>query len=133
VLDVEHAAIAAYTAGIPLLGHPAIDYAKQFLAHELSHVAELSALIHDGGGKPNAALTTYDLGHPRSAQDVLALLRGAERMTIGAYLDAIPKLTERRIRSTMASILANEAEHVSVLRTTLGERPVPSAFVTAVQ
>jgi hypothetical protein len=71
------------------------------------------------------------LGSPGSAGDVLGLLHMIERASIAGYLDAIPRLSPGIVRSTVASILANEAEHVSVLRVSLGSPAVPSAFVTA--
>lgn len=130
-LDLEHRAIAAYTAGIPLLDGRTRAAARQFLLQELAHAAELSALIHQGGGKPNLPSPSYELGNPGSAGDVLGLLHTIERALIAAYLDAISKLSPGIVRSTVASILANEAEHVSVLRVSLGSPAVPSAFVTS--
>jgi ferritin-like protein len=130
-LDLEHRAIAAYTAGIPLLDARTRGAARQFLLQEFAHAAELSALIHQGGGKPNPPSPSYDLGSPASAGDVLGLLHTIERASIAAYLVAIPRLSPGIVRSTVASILANEAEHVSVLRVSLRSQAVPSAFVTA--
>lgn len=132
-LDLEHTAIAAYTAGIPLLSGAWLADAKQFLGQELSHAAELSALISEGGGKPNLPNSAYSLGNPRRAQDVLTLLHTIEAAMIRFYLDALPRLRHGIVRSTVASILANEAEHISVLREAQGHAPVPSAFVTAAE
>jgi hypothetical protein len=129
-LDLEHAGIAAYTAGIPLLAGKARAAGKQFLAQEFAHASVLSSLVAHAGGKPNQPSPSYNLGHPRRQADVLRLLHMIERVAISAYVDAIPKLTPGALRATVASILTNEAQHVSVLRSELGLAPVPSAFVT---
>jgi bacterioferritin (cytochrome b1) len=129
-LDLEHAVIAAYTAGIPLLTGRAHAAGRQFLGQEFSHAAELSSVVARAGGRPNQPQPSYNLGRPRHEADVLRLLHMLEQTTIGAYIDAIPKLSPGSLRATVASILATEAEHVSVLRTELGMPAVPAAFVT---
>lgn len=133
VLDVEHRAIAAYTAAIPLLSGQAHSAARRFLSQEFAHAAELSALIHKGGGKPNLPSPSYSLGNPQGVAGVLALLHSIEREQIAAYLDLLPKLTPGTVRSTLAAVLANEAEHISIVRAELGAAPVPRAFVTAAE
>jgi hypothetical protein len=54
-----------------------------------------------------------------------------ESTLIDAYLGAIPKLKPGWLRAVAAGILANQGQHVSVLKLLQGRRPVPSAFVTA--
>jgi len=130
VLDVEHTAIAAYTAGIPLLsGRPAAA-ATRFLGQELSHATALSGAIKGAGGRANPPQARYDLGNPRDEADVLAMLSATEGALVDVYLDAIPKLTPGWLRADMASILANEGQHISVLRAARGLSPAPSAFLT---
>lgn len=131
VLDVEHTAIAAYTAGIPLLsGHPRAA-AVRFLGQELSHATAISGAIKGAGGKPNQPQDAYDLGHPSGQAQVLALLDGLEESLVDVYLDAIPKLSPGWLRAAAASILANEGQHISVLREIRGLPPAPSAFLEA--
>jgi rubrerythrin len=132
-IDLEHIAIAAYSAGIPLLSGTVQKAAAQFLAQESSHVAALSQLVKQGGGKPIAERPSYNLGSPRRAHDVLAMLQMIERTTIAAYLDAIPKVSPGSVRTRLASILTNEAQHVAVVRLALGTQPVPGALVTGSQ
>jgi hypothetical protein len=129
-LDLERRSIAAYTAGIPLLRGTEAKAAKQFLGQEMEHAGELLALIHAAGGTAIPRVASYDLGHPRTAREVLALLHRFESRQIAAYLDAIPKLSPGLVRGAVASILANDAQHVSVLRLGLGSSPAPTPFVT---
>ena len=130
LLDLEYYAITAYTAGIPLLRRPAAEAAKQFLGQELAHASALSDLVKRAHGKTSKPKASYDLGHPRGATDVLLLLHRLESEQLAAYVEMIPNLSPGRLRSATAAIFANDAQHVSVLRTHLGRAPVPAAFVT---
>jgi len=129
-IDAEYHAIAAYTAGIPILGGRQRDAAKQFLNQDLTHATELISLIKKAGGAAHDRSPSYDLGHPRTARDVLALLNTLENRQIAAYVDAIPRLSPGSVRASVASILANDAEHVSILNVALGTPGAPDAFVT---
>jgi Ferritin-like domain len=130
LLDVEHLTIAAYTAGIPLLAPSTAKAAKRFLEQETEHAVGLAGLVKSAGGKGNAPAPSYDLGHPRSTADVLALLHRTESAQLAAYLDVIPRLEPGPVRARAAGYLANDAQHVTVLREMLGEPALPSAFVT---
>ncbi len=130
LLDLEQQTIAAYTAGIPLLRRPAIKAAQQFLGQELAHAQALSDLVKKAGGKPDKPRPSYDLGNPSTEPQVLALLRGLEAKQLAAYVQMTPLLTPGRLRSAVAAIFANDAQHLAVLREQLGEAPVPAAFVT---
>jgi Ferritin-like domain len=131
LLGLERRTVAAYTAGIPLLQRPQAKTAKQFLNEELQHAGELLSLIKAAGGGvgvPRAA--SYDLGHPSGSAGVLALLHDLERAQIAAYLTAIPRLSPGPVRAAAASILASDAQHITILRLAQGEVAAPSAFVT---
>jgi hypothetical protein len=130
LLDLEHQAIAAYTAGIPLLAPAAVPAARKFLEQELSHAGELSGLVKQAGGKARKPAPGYDLGHPTSSRQVLALLHRIERSQLAAYLHAIPRLQPARVRAAAAAILANDAQHVSILRLELGLPPIPAPLVS---
>jgi Ferritin-like domain len=130
LLNLERYTITAYAAGIPLLTGQAAKDAKQFLAQELAHEASLTQLIMTAKQKPSKAPASYDLGHPASGDQVLALLQRLEQAQLAAYTSMIPSLAPGRVRSTVAAIYANDAQHYTVLRGTLGLEPVPSAFAT---
>ncbi len=130
LLDLEHYAIAAYEAGIPLLDKGSAAAAKQFLAQELTHAGELSGLVKKAGAKPHDPQPTYDLGHPHTNADVLRLLHRIETSQLAAYVSAIPFLQNGKVRAAALALFANDAQHVTVLRLQLGLEPVPSAFVT---
>ena len=117
--------VAAYTAGIPLLAPSARMAGQRFLTQELSHAGELSGLVRQAGGVAIKAREGYDLGHPRNGDDVLKLLHELERSQIAAYLQAIPKVSMASTRAALAAVMANDAQHISVLRSQLGRQPVP--------
>ena len=130
VLDLERTAVAAYTAGIPLLSGRTRAAAVRFLGQELTHVTALSGAIKGSGGKANPPRASYNLGNPREPAQVLALLDAIEASLVDGYLDAIPKLSPGWLRADVASILANEGQHISILRAARGLPPAPSAFLT---
>ena len=130
LLHLEHVGIAAYTAGTPLLAPATVKAGKLFLNDELSHAGALAGLIKAAGAKPIKPAPSYDLGHPRTSQEVLALLHEIESQQIAAYLAALPRLEPAFVKQSVASILANDAQHVAVVRAALGQPAVPSAFVS---
>lgn len=123
LLGVEQYAVAAYAAGIPLIGEAGYKLGKQFLSQELAHAVELAELVKRGGGKAAKPKASYDLGHPRTAADGLALLEQAERVQLQAYLRLIPALTGGHVRAAVTTIYANDAQHLAVLRGRAGQSP----------
>jgi hypothetical protein len=133
LLDLERHTVAAYTAGIPLLSHAHAKTAKQFLNEELQHTGELLSLIKAAKGVALPKAASYDLGHPTGDAGVLALLHALERAQIAAYLGAIPVLSPGPVRAAVASILANDAQHIAVIRMAQGLSAMPSPFVTGME
>jgi hypothetical protein len=129
-LGLEYQLIGAYAAGIPLLAGPAKAAAQRFLGQDLSHAGALAGLVKEAKAQPIKQKAGYELGNPRDASDVLRLLHALERSIVGYYLNVIPQLSGGHTRASLASILANNAQHLAVLRASLGASPVPSAFVT---
>jgi bacterioferritin (cytochrome b1) len=131
LLDLEYKAIAAYTAGIPLLTKHVQTSAKQFLSQEITHSDAVYALIKQAHGPGKRAKANYDLGRPRDAKDVIELLHSLEQAQIAGYLEAIPNVSPGSVRAALSTILANEAQHVVVLRRALHVEPLAGPFVTA--
>jgi rubrerythrin len=129
-LDLEFMVVAAYKAGAPRLKGRALALAKVFLDQEQEHADGLSSAIKDADGTPNSAKASYDFPALRTQADVLRFTVDLENTAIAAYIDALPKFSAGDLRSTAASILTNEAEHLSLLLDALGRDPTPSAFVT---
>jgi rubrerythrin len=134
VLSLEHAAIAAYTAGAPLLRGRALTRARRFLDQEREHAGTLSRAVRDLGGTPNEPKSgeEYRREFPllRDQADVLRFAVDLENRVVRGYVEALPKISSPGLRQTVAGILAVDAEHVSVLLGEQGRQPVPLAFVT---
>jgi hypothetical protein len=130
LLDLEHWAIAAYTAATPLLPPATVKAGKLFLNDELSHAGDLAGLVRAAGGKPIKPRPSYPLAQPHGSAEVLGVLHTVERALITAYLNAIPRLRPGTVKQQVASIFANDAQHLAVVRAALHQPAVPSAFVT---
>jgi rubrerythrin len=128
-LDLENTAIAAYTAGAPLLKGELLQLGREFLSQEKEHANALSTAVTQLGGHPSRPKAAYDFPRVHTQREVLLLANTIEHEAIAAYLDALPKLSSPDLRATAASIVTTEAEHVSVLLGALGRPQVPTAFV----
>ena len=107
--------------------------AAQFLGQEIDHTNELKGTIKGVlGGKPAKPAPSYDLVNPNpsSKRDVLLILQQIEQAQLEAYLKAVTELSPGALKGTAASICANHAQHLMVLRMELGLAAIPSAFVT---
>jgi bacterioferritin (cytochrome b1) len=131
VLATEQQAIAAYTAVTPLLGGTAQRAAARFLAQDLAHAGELRALIKRVGGHPHQPSAGSPVGSTVGRIDLLEALHRLEQAQIAAYLTAIPAVSTRLLRAALASMMANDAQHVVTLRAELGLAPLTTAFLTA--
>ena len=129
-LDLELMAVAAYKAGAGRMRGSVLAIAKGFLEQEQAHADGLAAVIKDADGVPNRAKSSYDFPVLRSQADALRFAVDLENTAIAAYIDALPKLSQKDLCATAASIITCEAEHLSVLLDALGRDPVPAAFVT---
>lgn len=132
-LELERRTVNAYVAGIPLLPRELAHAAQQFLSEEIEHTGELISLIKTSGGQAGPRANSYPIGHPTDAAGVITLLHTLETMQIAYYLQSIPRLTPGPTRAAAATILTVDSQHVTMLRLTQGETPVPSAFVTGAE
>jgi hypothetical protein len=127
---IELLAIDGYTAGIPRVGRRFYWTARQLLADEIAHAAVLYGLIRDGGGTPTNRPATYELGNPRSHEQVLALFASLERLQVAGYLRAIPMLSQGHVRAVLGAILASDAQHQALVRQALGRPALTGPYVT---
>ena len=105
--------------------------AQTFQTHELAHVRELKGFIRQAGGHAVKPAAFYDLGpQPKTRREVLTLLHQTEEKLMAGYLGVIETLTPKELRGAAAAILANHAQHSTVIRLELGLSPIPSAFLS---
>jgi bacterioferritin (cytochrome b1) len=129
-LDLEYTIVAAYKAGTTLLRGSLRALGEQFLAQEREHADALVRAIKSLGGTPNRRKARYDFPPLGDQAAFLGFANDLEHTAVTVYLDAIPKLTDAKVRGTAAAIVTTEAEHISVLLGALNKPQVPSAFVT---
>jgi len=132
-LELEHTAIAAYEVGLKLLKGKAREQAAQFLDHERQHAAALTHAVAQLGTAPvkPRKLADYVAGFPplKTGGDFLRFALDVENTAVAAYLDSMAALNTDPLRSEVASIMTNEAEHMAVVNGLLGRPQVPNAFV----
>jgi hypothetical protein len=129
-LYLKQYAVGAYTAATPLLRGRDHATAKRFLGQDLAHVSELMSLIKRAGGPSDLPQATAALGHPRGGRGILELLEAAENKVIRGFLELMPMVSPGTVRSILTSIVADDAQHLAVLRLALHRNPIPTAFVT---
>ncbi|MEA2142632.1 MAG: hypothetical protein QOI64_1062 [Solirubrobacteraceae bacterium] len=114
------------------------DVLRGFRAHEQQHVDVLTTALTDLGGSPPAETqgvadvdeVAKGLGAVRSQAAAIRFLIDLEMAAVAAYFDAHSKLGEAKLLQTGASIMANEGQHLAVLRSIARQDPVPNAFET---
>ncbi|CAN5286292.1 hypothetical protein BH20ACT16_BH20ACT16_08390 [soil metagenome] len=136
----EQIAIIAYDAALAsgLLSPVALRVARRFRDHEQQHAGTLTTALTDLGGAPPApprGIADVDkvaegLSDATSQRAVMAVLIELELAGVAAYHEAHRKLLETRLLQTSASIMANEGQHLVVLRMLMRVDPVPNAFET---
>jgi len=138
-LELEQSAVVAYARGAKLLSGGALEFAELFAGQEAEHAEALERLIEELGGTPAEERPEEDyadelgLDKLRSADDMLRFAVDLENTAVATYTDAVAKLSSPDARRKAFAIVANEAEHLSVLLGELGEPQVPDAFVTGSQ
>lgn len=133
-LGLEWEGIAAYQVGAEsgLLTKPVLDVAVAFQGHHKEHADALMGAVKKLGGVAVEPMAKYEfpVDQLKSEADVLRFAAGLEQGAASAYYGAIPVFQSRELAQAGASIMADEAMHWAVLRSVLGENPVPSAFVS---
>ena len=72
-IDLENTAIAAYTAGAPLLKGEVLRLGREFLGQEKEHADALSTAVTQLGGHSSRPKAAYDFPRVRTQRDVLLL------------------------------------------------------------
>jgi hypothetical protein len=147
-LAIEQVVVFAYDRVLAsgALSAPAARAARSFQAHERRHVQALTVEVHDHAGTaPRAPASPTDvdralggfgvkrsLGMLHTHTEHLSFLIELEAVATGAYYDVVARLKDFRLLQLAAQIMANEAQHATVLRALAHPRDigraVPAAF-----
>ncbi|HWC86882.1 MAG TPA: ferritin-like domain-containing protein [Solirubrobacteraceae bacterium] len=152
LLHVEQVIVIAYERALAtgLLAPPAQTVVSSFLEHERTHVRALSARVVSLGGAvpPAPAMPSAfeselrrlrvkrTLAELRTERQYVRFLIELETVIAHHYRYAIARLNAGRLLTAAAEIMANEAQHMAILREVLSpgnvKRAVPTGFVAGV-
>lgn len=124
-LGLEYEAIAAYSAGAPLLKDKVLEVAKTFRDHHKEHAELLEKTVKKLGGTPVKAKPMAEYNFPvdklKKAEDVLKFAARLERGAASTYLGAVPVFSLPELKTAAARLVADESMHWVVLLNALGE------------
>jgi hypothetical protein len=134
LLALEHAVIAAYGACGEVLSGPDAQQARAIRAQERGHASGLTRLITDLGGDPPRGKSAEEYARTfprlRSADDALRFAQDLEESQVRAYLGALTDLPDLELRTEVARICADEANHLAAVRVLQGLPAAQGPFVT---
>lgn len=133
ILGRQLAVVAAYGRVLPKLHGADLAVAQQFRAQEQEHVDATTKTLRGIGGKPDPPAEKIEASNLKTRADDLGFLYEMESATIDAELNAVSRLTVDWPRPLIASMAANQAQRLALLRRALGAPPsetIPSAFET---
>lgn len=136
-LSGEYFGISAYEVAIQsgLLDDNVRQVARQFQRDHEQHADALVEAIQESGGIPDARKTWDEMAAEfpppplKDQEDVLRYAAYLESSGASAEVVAVSRLNSPEFRKLVASIAGVEAMHWAVLRSALGENPVPEAFI----
>jgi len=136
VLSRQMAVVGAYDEAIEALRGRRRAIARQFRAQEQEHIDAVTRAMQnlEVEVEPEVEAAAPPTQPGEAAR--LAYLAELEGRTIEIELGAIAALTDSRPRAILGSIVANQAQHLVLLRRALGAPPlstVPSAFETGAE
>lgn len=129
VLARQEAAVEAFAAVGPQLPPRLARMAAYFRAQEQEHVDAVLKALRGLRGSPESSPEPIDASGLKSDRERLAFLYEVESATIDEELSAISGLEASWPRSLLASTVANQAQHLTLLRQELGAGPLASVPV----
>jgi hypothetical protein len=129
VLARQEGAVAAYTEVIPHLSPRFAHMASYFRAQEQEHVDAVVKALRGIGAPAGTGPEEIEVGELKTDEERLDILYELEGATIDEELSAISQLEEPWPRSLLASTVANQAQHQTLLRQALGAGPLASVPV----
>jgi hypothetical protein len=129
VLARQEAAVDADAKLIPALSPRLARMASYFRAQEQEHVDATIKALRGVGSPAEPTPEPLDTSGLTSTRDRLLFLYELESASIDEELSAISKLEAAWPRSLLTSTVADQAQHLTLLRQALGAGPLASAPV----
>jgi hypothetical protein len=131
ILGRQLGAVAGYGEVLPRLRGASAALGREFRAQEQEHVDATIKTLRGLQAEDDVEPEAIDLGEPKTRADALRTLYEMESATIDAELNAITKLSGGWPRALLATMVANQAQRLVLIRRALGLKPlesIPSAF-----
>lgn len=139
-VHLEQVAVLAYDTAVKsgVLKGDVLRTAMTFRDQEQAHATALAAALKGLGGTPQPAPTSVrdvdavvpGLGKAKSVHAIATFAIELEMMAVAAYYEAHQKLQTAALLQTGSTIMANEGQHLALLRQVVKQNPVPDAFET---
>jgi hypothetical protein len=129
VLARQEGAVAAYTKVIPRLSPRLAHMASYFRAQEQEHVDAVVKALRGIQAPAGTGPEEVEVGELKTDEERLVFLYELEGATIDEELSAISQFEASWPRSLLASTVANQAQHQTLLRQALGTGPLASVPV----
>lgn len=133
ILARQLGVVAAYPQAMSVLDVRTLALLRKFRAQEGEHADGIVKALRGLNEEAEARPEPITAGPLRTRTDRLEFVYEMESATIDAELSAIARLESASARTLLATTLANQAQHLAILRQLLGVRPVeaaPQAFET---
>ncbi len=129
VLARQEAAVEAFAEVGPTLPPRLAHMAAYFRAQEQEHVDAVLKALRGLGSPAESSPEPLDTSGLKSHRERLVFLYEVENATIDEELSAISRLEASWPRSLLASTVANQAQHLTLLRQALGAGALASVPV----
>jgi Ferritin-like domain len=129
VLARQEGVIAAYKEVTPRLAPRFVHLASYFRAQEEEHVDAVVKALRGMKAPDESDPEEIEVGELKTDRERLAFLYELEGATIDEELGAISQFEAPWPRSLLASTVANQAQHQTLLRQALGTGPLASVPV----
>jgi len=130
-LSQELTLVQVYRHSLRLLRGEDRDIARRFLAQEEEHINAITKVLRGLRGETEGEVEEVDYSDVRDAEDALLQLYEITNLQLMHYIDDVAHLETIAPRALVATMAANEAQHLTVLRQLLGSDragSVPEAF-----
>lgn len=135
-LAIEQAVVIAYDDLLARarLSAPARGTLQAIRAQERQHVSALLSFLREIGGAPGPAprgpadveRDFPALASVRSERQALAFAIELEQTTVLGYNGDVSHLNDQKLVQLAASIMCDEGQHLVMLRSALGQEPIPT-------
>ena len=131
ILARQLAAVEAYGEALPALRGAELATAREFRSQEQEHVDATMKTLRGLEGEADPPAETIEADDLRTRRDAFEFLYELESATIDDLLSAVGKLTISWPRPLVASMAANQAQRLVLIRRALGAgslEAIPKAF-----